>query len=141
MAHRLLRSIVFSGVVLLEGSGCSLSHGRAPLAPGEPPDGGASGDGGPPEIIPPPRRDAGWLDDAGQLRDAAAIRDAWVASDDAGSDAAVERADAGDPRMCEEGWPPTKAYFCVLEGDAQLCCRGTESDPQDCCIRPTNDGS
>jgi hypothetical protein len=141
MAHRLLRSIVFSSVVLLEGSGCSLSHGRDSAPPLDPPDGGASGDGGPPEIARPPRLDAGWLDDAGQLRDAEAIRDAWLAPEDAGRDSGLELGDGGDLRMCEEGWPPTKAYWCVLEGDSRLCCRGPEEDRSDCCVQPIEGGS
>ena len=144
MAHRLLHSLVFSSVVLLEGLGCSISHGAPPPLP----DAGPGGDGGPP---PPddahtPPLDAGWFDDAGALRDAGAILDAHFAADagwDGGSDAGPladgdagpRERDAGPRSSCEEGWPPTKGFWCVMEDEQMLCCRSSQEATDDtCCV-------
>lgn len=121
MSHRLLRSLVLSSVVLLESAGCTLSHRSSPPPD---PDTGPGGDGGPP---PPedggaPGRDGGWLDDAGRVRDAAAVRDAWLDAEGP-TDAGGLGFDAGDVRLCEDGWPPTKGFWCVMQDDAVLCCR------------------
>ncbi|MBZ0116381.1 MAG: hypothetical protein IT378_13070 [Sandaracinaceae bacterium] len=102
MAHRLLHTLVFSSMVMLQG--CSRSHGH-------------------------------------EDTDASTPRDAGIdpidATPIAPADAAVPPADAGDPRLCEPGWPTTKGQWTV-DVDGQLwLCEGEMTDPPDlsgCCL-------
>ncbi len=121
MAHRLLRTLVFSSSMLLEGvtSGCAESH------PSEP-------DAGAPSPDAPPVDDAGPLDAAAPDAGSDAGRDAGADA----PDAAVLEGDAGLV-FCERGWPTTKAQSCTIEPSGfALCCGGifVEDTGPECCI-------
>ncbi|MEM9188796.1 MAG: hypothetical protein AAGF12_06450 [Myxococcota bacterium] len=108
MAHRLFHSLVFSSVMALEG--CALSHSDS----GSPPD---------PLFLPPDAQVDGSVDDAAQD----------ATTQDRSVDALVDAVpDARDPRLCEPGWPTTKATVCApIEPEAQFeCC----SSRDECCI-------
>lgn len=134
--HRLFHTLVFSSVMALEG--CALSHATdgPPFMPPAAPDAQA-------DVQPDAGTDtAEWPDtsvapdDAGFDAEADAEADAVAdALPDASPDADAEPADAAmDARLCEAGWPPTKATFCVPvdAGPAMLCCR-TVGD-EECCV-------
>jgi hypothetical protein len=138
MASRLLHSLVFSSLMALEGLGCSASHADR----GSPP------------------RDDDWIGTGPPVdtRAGAAARHVIeaVASDarpdsapDAGPEAGPDAEsgadadigwDAGDVRLCEPGWPTTKAVICMpIEPGVSECCRSlwTEDGGEsrsNCCI-------
>lgn len=95
MSHRLLHSLVFSSIVVLEGAGCTESH-APPTAASD-----ASAEPADASVLSP---------------------DAWMP----------------DVRLCEAGWPTTKAMTCVeVEAmDLFRCCptgHDPETDPDACC--------
>lgn len=125
MAHRLLHSLVFSSVMVLEGLGCAVSHHGPDEDPPAPPP--------PPRHFDPPVDDGGLPGDAGG-------EDSGAPQLDAGEPA--DPADAGDPRLCEPGWPTTKASYCaVVDMDSEferiVCCNSFGEEP---CCTASEDG-
>lgn len=141
MAHRLLRILVFSSSLLLEGAaaGCATSHG-APEPDGSSPDASRPDA---PRLVPdaPLARDVGrpdtGLPDAPLDTGTDAPPDAPEPVD--APDAAILEGDAG-LIFCEMGWPTTKAQTCSVDTDGVTrCCRPAffeDAGPSCCIARP-----